>query len=30
MTMSCVTPLAQQHGIGIAAMIVKQLSPKHK
>ena len=22
--------LAQQHGIGIAAMIVKQLSPKHK
>ncbi len=22
--------LTQQHGIGIAAMIVKQLSPKHK
>ncbi|EPS2043373.1 rod-binding protein, partial [Citrobacter braakii] len=22
--------LAQQHGIGIAAMIVKQLSPHHK
>ncbi|MGG7281062.1 rod-binding protein, partial [Escherichia coli] len=22
--------LAQQHGIGIAAMIVKQLSPKHR
>ena len=27
--MMCNT-LAQQHGIGIAAMIVKQLSPKHK
>ncbi|MGC9587666.1 UNVERIFIED_CONTAM: rod-binding protein, partial [Salmonella enterica subsp. enterica serovar Rissen] len=22
--------LAQQHGIGIAAMLVKQLSPRHK
>ncbi len=30
MTMSCVTPWRSSNGIGIAAMIVKQLSPKHK